>query len=132
MICIAVNKYKSSKTGCEYYRQFSDSKNESFSKSLSELGITPVLYETDSNAVYNKFYQEYSNKLEEHFLLKTRLSRQKLQKSWLNQELENLLQCKEKLFKQYMMNRTSRLKASFAQARNLYYRVVKEKKTGFL
>ena len=44
MRCIAVNKYKSSKTGFEYYRQFSDSKNEFFSKSLLELDIAPVLH----------------------------------------------------------------------------------------
>ena len=37
MMSIAVKKCKSSKTGSEYYRQFSDSKIESFSKSLSEL-----------------------------------------------------------------------------------------------
>ena len=39
MMYIAVNK--SSKTGSEYYCQFSDSKIESFSKSLSELDVTP-------------------------------------------------------------------------------------------
>ena len=70
MMCIAVKKYKSSKTGSEYYCQFSDSKIESFSKSLSELDITPVLDETDPNTAYTKFYQDYSNKLEEHFPLK--------------------------------------------------------------
>ena len=72
------------------------------------------------------------NKFEEHFSLKKRPSRLKPQKSWFDQELKNLLQCKEKLFKQYMTNKTSRTKALFTQARNLYYRAVKEKKTGFL
>ena len=52
MMCIAVYKYKISKTGSEYYRQFSDSKIESFSKSLFELEITPVLDETDQNTAY--------------------------------------------------------------------------------
>ena len=35
MMCIAINNCKSSKAGTEYYRQFSDSKIESFSTSLS-------------------------------------------------------------------------------------------------
>ena len=124
---IAVKKCKSSKTGSEYYRQFSDSKIESFSKSLFELDITPVLNETDPNKAYNKFYQDYRNKFEEHFPLKKIPSRLKPQKSWFDQELKNLLQCKEKLFKQYMTNKTSRTKALFTQASNLYYRAVKEK-----
>ena len=131
MMSIAVKKCKSSKSGSEYYRQFSDSKIESFSKSLSELDITPVLNETDPNKAYNKFYQDYRNKFEEHFPLKKRLSRLKPQKRWFDQELKNLLQCKEKLLKQYMTNKTSRTKALFTQARNLYYRAVKEKKQAF-
>ena len=69
MMRIAVNKYKSSKTGSEYYCQFSDSKTESFSKSLSELHITPVLDETDPNTAYNKYDQDFSYKFEEHFPL---------------------------------------------------------------
>ena len=125
MMSIAVKKCKSSKSGSEYYRQFSDSKIESFTKSLSELDITPVLNETDPNKAYNKFYQDYRNKFEEHFPLKKRPSRLKPQKRWFDQELKNLLQCKEKLFKQYMTNKTSRTKALFTQARNLYYRAVK-------
>ena len=95
---------------------------------LSELDITPVLNETDQNSAYNKFYQDYRNKFEEHFSLKKRPSRLKPQKSWFDQELKNLLQCKEKLFKQYKTNKTSRTKALFTQARNLYYGAVKEKK----
>ena len=128
MMSIAVKKCKSYKTGSEYYRQFSDSEIESFSKSLSELDITPVLNETDPNNAYNKFYQDYKNKFEEHFPLKKRPSRLKPQKNCFDQELKNLLQCKEKLFKQYMTNKTSRTKALFTKARNLYYRVIKEKK----
>ena len=89
MMCIAVKKCESSKTGSEYYRQFSDSKIKSFSKSLSELDITSVLDETDPNNAYNKFYQDYKNKFEEYFPLKRRLSRLKPQKSWFEQELKN-------------------------------------------
>ena len=70
MMCIAVNKYKSSKTGNKYYRLFSNSKIESFSKSRSDFGVTPVLDKTDLNTAYNKFYQDYSNKFQEHFPLK--------------------------------------------------------------
>ena len=55
MMSIAVKKCNSSKTGGEYYRQFRDSKIESFSESLAELDITPILNETDPNNVYNKF-----------------------------------------------------------------------------
>ena len=91
MMSIAVKKCKSSKSGSEYYRQFSDSKIESFSKSVSELDIIPVLNETDPNNAYNKFYQDYRNKFEEHFPLKKRPSRLKPQKSWFDQELKNLL-----------------------------------------
>ena len=76
MMYIAVNKYKSSKTGSEYYLKI-----EFFSKSFSELDITPVLNETDPNTAYNKFYQDYSNKFEEHFPSKKRLTRLKPQKS---------------------------------------------------
>ena len=108
-----------------------DSKIETFSKSLSELDITTVLNETDPNNAYNKFYQDYRNKFEEHFPLKRRPSRLKTQKSWFDQELKNLLQCKEKLFKQYMTNKISSTKALFTQARNLYYRAVKVKKKAF-
>ena len=132
MMSIAVMKCKSSKTGSEYYHHFSDSKIQSFSTSFSELDITPVLNETDLNNAYHKFYEDYRNKFEEHFPLKKRPSRLKLQQSWFDQELKNLPQYKEKLFKQYMTNKTSRTKALFTQARNLYYSAVKEKKTGFL
>ena len=96
MMSIAEKKCESSKSGSEYYRQFCDSKIESFSKSLFQLDITPVLNETDPNNAYNKFYQDYRNKFEEHFPLKKRPSRLKPQKSWFDQELKNLLQCKKK------------------------------------
>ena len=74
MMSIAVKKCKSSKTGNEYYHQFSDSKIQSFFKSLSELDITPVLNETEPNNAYNKFHQNYRNRFEEHFPLKKRPS----------------------------------------------------------
>ena len=82
---IAVKKCISFKTGSENYRQFSDSKLKSFSKSLSELDITPVLDKTAPNNPYNKFYQDYRNKFGEHFPLKRRHSRLKPQKSRFDQ-----------------------------------------------
>ena len=70
MICIAVNKYIIFKTGSEYYRQFSHSKIESFSKSLYQLSITPILDETDPNTADNKFYLDYSKNSSSISLLK--------------------------------------------------------------
>ena len=94
MMSVAVKKFKSSNTVSEYYLQYSDSKIQSFSISLSELDITPVLNETDLNNAYNKFYPDCRNKFEEHFPLKRRPSRLKPQKSRFDQKLKNLLQCK--------------------------------------
>ena len=124
-------KCKSSKTGSEYYHHFSDSKIQSFSTSFSELDITHVLNKTEPNHAYNKFYEDYRNKFEEHFPLKKRPSRLKPQQSWFDQELKNLPQYKEKLFKQYMTNKTSRTKALFTQTRNLFAAQLKKKKQAF-
>ena len=46
MMSIAAKKCKRSTSGSEYYRQVSDSKIESFSKSPAELDVTPVLNKT--------------------------------------------------------------------------------------
>ena len=126
MICMSIKK--SQTKNIEYYRSFSDTKIASFTQCVSELDITPILEKSDPDDAYNQLKKQYMTDFEKSFPLKKVSFKNKPNKSWFDREAQELLDNKENLFKHYMKTKTNHSKTLFTQARNYYYRIIKEKK----
>ena len=126
MMCMSIKK--SQTKNIEYYRSFSDTKIASFTQCVSELDITPILEKSDPDDAYNQLKKQYMTHFEKSFPLKKVSFKNKPNKSWFDREAQELLDNKENLFKHYMKTKTNHSKTLFTQARNYYYRIIKEKK----
>ena len=109
------------------YNSFSEARIKSFSKAPTLIDISTVLKETNSNATYQVFENLFMAKLKNFFPLQ-KSNKNKSSKSWFDSELQKLLD-KEKLIRWCIHQKTFLRKNAFNEARNIYFRAIKDKKT---
>jgi len=89
-----------------------------------------ILVESDPNKPYNLLMNNYGKIFNDCFPLK-QVNKKRATNPWFDQERFELMKSKDKLYKKYISNRTSRSKALYNRARNIYYHNFEVKKKLF-
>ena len=111
----------------KYTRFFSQNNCRCFIQNLSETDIEPILHTNDPNLAYNLFMNIYSTAFNKFFPIK-QVSSSKTQNPWFDSDLKNQVQIKEQCYKKYMRTRSLASKVKYHKERNIYSRMVQEKK----
>ena len=111
-------------------RIFSQANIEKFQQELEKINSNLIFEQTDPNAAFCMFMNEYTSIFNNCFPLVETKSHKK-SKNWFDQDLLNLMHEKDKLFKKYITKKTITAKVKYNEARNKYFHSIQEKKKAF-
>ena len=111
-------------------RNFSQNNISSFNKALSEINSTETINSTNADNVMEFLIQKYSYLFNKHFPFLEKQSKN-LSNSWFTNDLNKLLRKKDRLYKNYIKNKSLANKKKYNGARNLYFRQVSIEKKNF-
>ena len=104
-------------------RNFSKPNQALFYESLSAISPNSILHGSSADEAMDKFICKYTNLLNAHFLLvKNRKSTSN--NIWFTNELQKLMNKKDRLYKKYIKDNTLTNKQNYNAARNMYFRKV--------
>ena len=101
-VIMSINTNKSNKIVTVYKRSFNDKNINKFNQELEKIDISPIINENKANVSYKISIKKYLKIFDQAFPV-TQFKQAQTKNKWFNEELKNLLQEKQKLFKKYCM-----------------------------
>ena len=129
-VIMSIDTNKSNKTVTVYKRNFNDKNINKFNQELEKIDISLIINESKANVSYEIFIKKYLKIFDQAFPV-TQIKQAQTKNKWFNEELKNLLQEKQKLFKKYCIIKSTSAKANYNTARNKYFHALKKQKQEF-
>ena len=124
------SKQKQSCENLTKRKQFISRNYAIFNTELQHIDIEPLLNNTSSNKALNLLITKYSSCFDRCFPLTT-LNATGHNNAWFDNELNNLLHVKNKLYKKYLCKKSLVNKLKFHRAKNSYFHILQGKKKSY-
>ena len=126
-VIMSTNMNKISRTNTVKKRNFTNENIINFNQELEKIDISTIVNQYKPNHAYEEFISIYLNVFNKHFPKKQH-KKMKNKDTWFNDELQKLLQEKQKLLKKYCLLKTPLSKANYNFARNKYFHALQIRK----
>ena len=113
-----------------YKRSFNDKSIKGFNQELENVHVSPMTNKNKTNVSCKIFIKKYLKIFDQAFPA-IQFKQAQTKNKCYNEELKNILQEKQKLFKKYCMIKSTSAKTNYNTARNKYFHALKKQKQEF-